>query len=542
MVASVPALVPLSGRGPGEASRVAAPAKSLEADARERLATCRSLDELVASLRGVPPTDALWGALWSVVPARQADDLAEAFVRQLRPEGVARLPAAVRTRVLRGLREGWVVKAEREAYNSVADELRHVALLESLADLRSPAYVAQLQQRFMAAPNEPNALVFGGRLLKREGGTPAGKQPRVEAMYQKGVDGPSNPTFATTAAVDEVMRSALVKGPDGSTVRIPGVTLLRNGLANSLPSPAALFRIARYTDKLVLMSPLQGGPADGLRRLTSYRGIPVPRELNLYAIGRLDRAYQPTTTGADILLQQLEALRVDGPARPAADKATEELRRELGIKLRPAPGDPPLTVVAHSQANLEVAMARLRLAVAGFPHTVTRHIALAPAFRGSMAADEGPFKSIASLISLTSGPIGTQSLVELDPDVVASRLPEFMERTVDLVFYSRLDTPAKPSFNLTRFAVSHAVLSSLGIGGPTDGLVGEESARFVRDQSRVVCSKLAHDHFTIFNDPSAVDEWASHVKAPDFSTYEVLRRVAGPSEFVPSLPRLSLGL
>jgi hypothetical protein len=535
VVSPVPALIPPPRRVPGEASRVAAHAKSPEADARERLATCRSFDELVASLRGVPPTDSLWGALWLVVPARQADDLARAFVRQLKPEDVGRLPASVRTRVLRGLREGWVVNAEREAYHSVERELRHAALLESLADLRSPAYVERLRERFMAKPSDPNALVVGGRLLKREGGTPAGQQPRVEAMYQKGVDGPSNPTFATTAAVDEVMTRELVKRADGSTVRIPGVTLLRSGLANSLPSPAALFRMARYAEKLVLMSPLQGGPGDGLRRLTNYRGIPVPPDLNLYAIGRLDRAYQPTTTGADILLGQLEELRVDGPARPAADKATEALRQELGIKLKPSPGDPPLTVVAHSQANLEVMMARLRLAVAGFPDTVTRHIALAPPFRGSMAADEGPFKSIANLfISLSSGPTGTQSLFELDPDEVASRLPEFMERTVDMVFYSRLDTATKPSFNLSRFAMSQAVLSSVGIGGATDGLVGEESVSFVRDQSRVVRSKLAHDHFTIFNDPAAADEWASHVKAPDFSTREVLRRLAGQGEFFAS--------
>lgn len=477
--------------------------------------------ELVGKLAQTKVDDPVWSHVFQKVPEADRDLVAAGVALSLGAEGAAKLPLVARHTLLKSLREGLVTDRERAVYRAIEPSIRQVDLQASMADLDNPEYRAALRSKFTAVKPGAATVSIGGKTLPREGGAPVGHEPETELMYEKLFDAPSNKVFGTPTNVAEAMSLQKVTNVfTQQPAKLEGLTLFRPGLANSVPSAASLFRMAQYTDQLVLMGTLTDGSAGSqLRRLTEYRGVPVPPELNLFAIGRVDRAYQPSTTGSDIFIEQLEAIRRDGPGLG------------LSVSLSPKPGEKPLNVIAHSQGNVEVAMARLRLAEAGYPDVISRHIAMAPAFRGSMLSDDGPGKLFSRSIARSAA--GADAVNNLDPDTLWERMPEFLQKTVDVTFHGSSDTAKKARFQLT-FSALLIAASKHWVGEGTDGLVDLQSARFVRDPrpqsegGRLVVSKTAYDHYTVLHDPSSIDELMQHVPPVDPNGTDVLRRVARP--------------
>ena len=476
--------------------------------------------QLVGKLIQTKVDDPMWAHVMTSVPPADRDLVAYGVAVGLGPRA-SELPLPARHALLQSLREGLVTDRERTAYRSIEPSVRKADLEASMADLENPAYRAQLRAKFTVPKPGDKPLTFGDKPLTREGGVPVGREPETELMYSKLFDSPSHAVFGSQTAVDDAMRPNPVTNVfTHERTRLEGLTLLRPGLANSVPSAASLFRMAQYTDNLVLMGTLTDGTKESqLHRLTEYRGVAVPDGINLFGIGRFDRAYQPSTTGADLFIEQLEAIRRDGPAMG------------LSISLALKPGDPPLNVIAHSQGNIEVAMARLRLAEAGYPDVISRHIAMSPAFRGSMLSDDGPGKMFSTTIARSAA--GAEAVENLDPDRLWQRMPEFLQKSVDMTFHGSSDTAQKPRFQLM-FSSLLIKASKHWVGEGTDGLVDLQSARFVRDPrpqsegGRLVVSQTAYDHYTVLHDPHSIDELMRHIPPVDPAGTEVLRRVSQP--------------
>lgn len=472
-----------------------------------------SIDRLAGSLSAEPAGSPVVAEALDRVPWMERDDVTRSLyaLAGKSPQAMRRYSVDARARMLSALREGWVTKNDRHVYRAIAPGYRTDATAVSRAQLRNPAYVAELRTQLLAdfsvAPQK--VVTFNGARLRRMGdAAPSHSQVVVDKFYRGLVESPSK-----KSEIDAALATPLVTDPaTGRPARLDGLTLYRPGIGNVPPSAANLLRWARYTaqqghGKLVLMYGHQSPqPESALRRLTSYQGVAIPSDLEVYAVGDEHRVLHSAATEADTFIEQLEILRRDGS------------NKELGITLNLGQSGPGARVIAHSQGNHAVARARLALAAAGYPNLVTSHIALSSAAGGSPFADDNTVgwtvrgvAGAATFLSNGSYTEGRDAVAYLDPDNARAQLPPFMWDTFDLAFVGLARNKQQTSRASGSMRGTDGLLHALGAKlDATDGMIPIDSGA-TDDPRRDVVSEKNYDHLSMISSWEAADDVVPHI-------------------------------
>jgi len=472
------------------------------------------LEELAAGVLAEPePTRSqLVTLILAELPYVQTDDFARALRQASSLEALRELGLDARAALVTAVRQGVITQADREIYNHLATGVHDDVLAGELAALADPTQAPRLREGFKKRLGEGRTVHFGDSAIVAP--RPATAQWGINFFYQHLIEKPVPlpyvaVPFSSPADIAAAMRRPLaVSAKTGKPVHLEGTTLYRPGLGNVPPSPASLFRLAQHTDRLVLMYTLDdGSAASQLRPLETYNGSPVPPELEgkLFAVGQATRVLQTTRAGAGVLIEQLERVRVGGA--------------RFGLSLDGA------TAIAHSQGNIEIALARLVLAAHGHPDVIGRHIALSPALRGSLVADGSPIFGVIGWASASFDDAAKNAITDLDPDTVATFLPEFLRNTVDLSVLGLTTAPKAAAYSkwLMHGTAAMAEGGLQGEGG--DGMVDRRVADYVREPQKFVLTDKPFDHFAMIVDPDAVDAWLPLVEAPSAKSNELLRVV-----------------
>ena len=408
--------------------------------------------------------------------------------------GLQALSHDARQAIVRAVRQGVITEQDRQIYNALAKPLRDESFAAEKSALRDPTQRSAMRERFKKLLGEGRSVVFDGTAISAP--KAATSQWGIDFFYRHVVEKPAplpyvSVPFSSPADVVAVMQRPLaVSAKTGKPVHLEGTTLYRPGLGNVPPSPANLFRIAQHADKVVLMYAFDDGTkASELRALDDYNGTPVPPELKgkLFAVGRPDRVLQTARAGTGVLIEQLERV--------------HQGAQRFGLNLD------SVTAIAHSQGNIEVALARLVLAAHGHNNVINRHIALSPAVRGSLVADSSPVFDLIGWASASFDGAARNAINDLDPDAVAAILPEFLRTTVDLSVLGLTSGPKGAAYEkwLMHWTAPLAEDDLEGTGG--DGMVDRRVSDFVRDPKKFVLTEKRYDHLSMIVDPDAVDAW-----------------------------------
>jgi hypothetical protein len=413
---------------------------------------------------------------------------------------MGRLTLPAREVIVDLLTRGIVGATDRAVYDVLIRGVHDDRFRNQSAMLDTPQGRAIIRERAKSLGTE-STVNYRGVDIAIDG--PAPVQLAIRTAYE-GVEAKDR---LQSIAPDAAMARPLSKSArTGLTARLPGTTLWRPGLANMSPSASSLFRMAQYTDKLVLAyTCTDNDDASRLRPLTEYRGVPVPQELRgkLFAIGTPDHRYQDERRGAGVLISQLAELARDG--------ASFQLDTSN------------LNAIAHSQGNKEVLLARETLAANGFPDVITWFGGLAPATRGSFFANSG---TIVEAARAGGGAIAADAVLHLRTDYSEATMPEYLRSTVDMAMLGNVQTALKPAIHSPFMSLANLASNKDLSGSGSDGLVDMRVSDYVKDPSKFYVASKAWDHHSIITDPEAIDEFMTHVEPTDPKTIDVLRALA----------------
>ena len=199
----------------------------------------------------------------------------------------------------------------------------------------------------------------------------------------------------------------------------------------------------------------------------------------IFEVGDPAHALRSMSSSADILLEQLEALRLDP---------------------RIALGKEPIWILAHSQGNPSWILNLMRFQAAGIQLPIAGFFALAPALRGSVLADDNAIGYfLHGLARVVQGKAAHGAVAALDPDVTSrilfGPLGEYFISEIDLALSGFTGNPDKSNrlFSPLYWLTGHATKGLNGSG--SDGLVGPRSSKGVKRWRR---SERALDHNVIF--------------------------------------------
>jgi hypothetical protein len=271
--------------------------------------------------------------------------------------------------------------------------------------------------------------------------------------------------------------------------------VFRPALSNINPSPAFLFRLARYTDRL-LVAYANATPGQDLtpRPVTEIYGHPVPPELRgkIWVSGDPGNRMISWDKLADLLENQLDAL--DGSEF-----------------LGGAPIDSAgLTMVALSAGGADAVATRRRLEASGRTGVVSKLVNVASPMRGAPIADEAFFGLVARALKVTRTGV-PKAVKGLDPDTMRRAFPDRDARLVDLAVTNTLEgegsSNAHPVFKMLAKAYRWNPFNRAR-GGPSDGWVDLKSMEYGRDIFRLT---RAYDHAGVSSDPAVVDAIAGRL-------------------------------
>lgn len=295
-------------------------------------------------------------------------------------------------------------------------------------------------------------------------------------LRAKGIEDHRNP-----AAIERAMTSPLATPPGskpfGKTV------VFRPALANTQPSPAYLFRLARYTDKLVVAY-TYAKPGQDLepKPVNEIFGVPVPPELRgkILVSGDPEHVMADWKTLATLFERQLEAV-----------------------------GGSDLTVVAQSAGGVDAVETRRRLEAAGKGNAIGKLVNVSAPMRGAPLPDEAFFGLFLKGIGHTplAGHVPAAARA-LDPDVLARAFSDRDQRLVDLAVSNSLEGPGSDNARPIMKMLSTVIRLNpfhRGRQGPNDGWVQRKSMEFGRDILRL---DRGYDHPGMGEDPAIIDDIA----------------------------------
>lgn len=300
---------------------------------------------------------------------------------------------------------------------------------------------------------------------------------------------------AAKAAVTTPLATPEGARPFGKT------TVFRGGIANTHASPAFLFRLARYTDRLLIAYPnAKEGQDLTPRPATEIDGIPVPPELRgkIFVSGDPSPRMIAWPEASDLFLKQLEA--ADG----------SEFLKGGGID------GAGLTVLGYSQGGIDAAETRRRLEAAGKPNVIGKVVALSAPMRGTPKSDEPFLGIVAKGLALVSRGRTPAAIRAVDPDAMARAFSDRDQRLVDLAISNSVDGPGAENVRPLLKEISREIrLHPLSRWrGPNDGWVHTASMEFGRDVLRL---ERAYDHPGMVEDPRIIDDIARRLAAPPVS-------------------------
>lgn len=296
--------------------------------------------------------------------------------------------------------------------------------------------------------------------------------------------------FRSPAAAAAALSQPLAT-PPGSKPFGPA-TVFRPGLGNTHASPAFIFRMARYTDRLLIAYP-NAKPGQDLRPkpATEIDGVPVPPELRgkIFVSGDPANRMLSWETASALFEKQLAA---------ADDSAFLNGGDVEGAKL---------TVIAHSQGGLDAANTRRSLEAKGQHGTIARVVTLNSPFKGSPLSDESFGGLLARGLQCSIGGHAPDSLRKLDPDYMRGKFTARDQRLVDLAISSTVDGAGSGNVRplMKGLALTNKVNPFAKLKGPSDGFVTADAMKFGK---QVVALPRAYDHAGIAEDPAVVDDVA----------------------------------
>ena len=441
-----------------------------------------SMEALAERIATLNPTSPIVELIFRRLSKRDADNLARALYERMGSERLGQLSAGALREILQALREGWISKPDRAAFNALIDTYRSKMLRIARSRLSDPATVARLREILVSTENstDPDKTVhFGGINFHRMGPRPSSRQRFFDLAYNLASLPANTESVARATGLEPVQ---IQHGP----LHLPGLTVVIPGLGSGSPSADWLFYMARHTDKLVLAYSNADEDDIAVERISEYHGFPVPPELNIYVSGNDRNALRTVGTSSDILLQQLEAMRQS---------------KDLAL------GTQPLWITPISQGSPAWLLTAIRLQSAGIELPVAGVLGVAPANRGSMISDNHPLGTLLKGSSyLMSGRDGYNAISGLDPDTISRALfgplGELMISEIDLVLLGLVTNPNKPRRKM--FLLHHIdALANSGLDGEgSDGLLGPRSSK---GSKKWVEAEKAFDHAAVFQSVEAAE-------------------------------------
>lgn len=326
-----------------------------------------------------------------------------------------------------------------------------------------------------------------------------GPEHPVEKMLAHSVgDLFANHGMMKSGGIDDFRSAAATATAMSTPLATPGqkplgpATVFRPGLGNTHASPAFVFRMARYTDKLLIAYP-NAKPGENLtpRPATEIDGIPVPAELRgkIFVSGDPTNRMVPWDVASKLFEKQLEAA---GHSDFLGGAPVENAK---------------LTVVAHSQGGLDTADTRRHLNAEGKPNEIAKVVTLDSPFKGSPLADESFGGLLAKGLQCSIGGQAPDALRHLDPDYMARAFSPRDQGLVDLAVAATVDGSGSQNVRplMKGFAMANRFNPFAKQKGPNDGFVTADSMRFGK---QTLTLTRAYDHAGIAEDPAVIDDVA----------------------------------
>jgi hypothetical protein len=323
---------------------------------------------------------------------------------------------------------------------------------------------------------------------------------RTAGFFQRTLEEPQtgDPDFVYyrgAAAAYQSMFEPLVRDNAGRPVRLGSLVIYRPGMGNVIASPAQIFRMAQYADRVVIAYTNPHYPSyNSLWKVYQIGNVSVPSALQgrIYAIGHPDYLYVSYDQSSDILLEQIDRMHDD------ADY--------LGIDVL----ESRATVIAHSQGPLDVALARERLEEAGFGSTIGRVVSIAGSFRGGAMLATPISETFAGQAEWLAGSQGRLVADTLMPARCQAIFTPARRRLIDLALVGSVTPPVVGRRGnirtLFEYLVSYLAVSLPGEA--SDGMVSVSSAAYGREVVRLA---KPYDHAGMLEDPAVVDEIARNL-------------------------------
>jgi hypothetical protein len=325
-----------------------------------------------------------------------------------------------------------------------------------------------------------------------------GRPDLVDNVSAKAIDGFFSNTgvfradirdFRSAAEAQAVLKQPLAT-PPGQKPFGPAV-VYRPGFANTTPSAAYLFRMAQYTDKvLVAYANAKHGQDLAPRQVDEIFGVPVPPELRgkIWVSGDPEHRMLPWKDDAHLLEKQLEAL--------------DESAFLGGADLENA----NLTLVGFSAGGAGAVEARRALEAQGRGGVIGKLVNVATPMRGTPLSDESFFGLVARGLQITGGK-SPKAMLAMDPEAMARAFPASDARLVDLAVTSALTGDRSNARPLMKGVATAFKLNPFNKfrGGTSDGWVPTRSMEYGRTQMHL---GRPYDHAGINEDPRVVDDIA----------------------------------
>jgi len=325
-----------------------------------------------------------------------------------------------------------------------------------------------------------------------------GKPNLLDNVSAKAIDGFFSNTGPFKADIDDHRSAAAAKAAMSQPLATPpgakpfgSAVVYRPGFANTTPSAAYLFRMAQYTDK-VLVAYANAKPGQDLKPVAvdEIFGVKVPPELKgkIFVSGDPEHRMIPWKDDAALLERQLDAL--DGSAflnGGDVDGAN-------------------LTMVAFSAGGAGAVEARRHLESEGRGQVIGKLVNIATPMRGTPLSDESFFGFVAKGLQITGGKAPAAMLAQ-DPEAMKRSFPDTDRKHVDLAVTSALEGDTGNARPLMKGVAKAFKLNPFNKfrAGPSDGWVPTASMDFGKATMRMA---RAYDHAGINEDPRVVDDIA----------------------------------
>jgi hypothetical protein len=379
-----------------------------------------------------------------------------------------------------------------------------------------------------AGANGAGEILIGGKRISRLKPRPVpmtpAQQKAMNEFYAASLALPPGLGLTNWRSADWA-RKAIDQAPATSSKPFGKMAVFMPGLGGWGPGAAFVFRMAKYTDRVVLA--YQGtskAAANGLRVAQKVAGVPVPEELKgrILMMGDGDnRAIVTPAQGADLMIEYFS----------------------LMVRKKDLLGFDPLTskstVFGHSEGSFIVALTREKLEKEGFPDAIGKTVIMA----GGLGATKDikwsalpPLQAYRAVVRKLGSPSNLAGVVDEYEAIVGSFGPAKVHLS-DLAVVAHIGPPIKVSVGLKGLKVenmndirpgmrflaigqaafetfskpwtnwSDDVIKLLGKHewDDTDGCVKKDWAAYGK---KVLTISKPHDHAGMIEDPAVVDEIA----------------------------------